>query len=154
MTDPIVKRLDLACTPAHAFDVFVNRTARWWPLGSHAVTASEGKPALAVTIEPRVGGAVYETAQDGSRHPWGEVLAFETGREIAFTWHPGGSADQATRVSVAFEDHDGGTRVTLTHSGWEVWAGEATERRGNYDSGWDMVFGQCFAGALSGKAEA
>ena len=143
--DPIVKTLNLPCAAAHAFDVFVARIATWWPLDGHVASAKFGKPALAVTIEPRVGGAVYETMYDGSRDEWGEVLEYEAGRKIAFTWHPGNNAENPTRVEVVFEDvAQGQSRLTLTHSGWEVWATAADERRGGYDKGWDFVLGTHF----------
>lgn len=150
MTGPIVKTVVVNASPERAFDVFVNRIAKWWPLDGHAVSASHGKPALAVVIEPRVGGAIYETMFDGTRADWGTVLVFDEGRRLAFSWHPGTNKDRPTRVEVAFEAHGAGqTEVTLTHSGWEVWAAEAPDKRRGYDSGWDHVLGECFADAAA-----
>lgn len=150
MTDAIVKTLQVPCAPERAFDIFVNRIASWWPLDGHAASAAAGKAALAVTIEPHVGGAVFETMHDGSRTDWGEVLEFEEGRKLAMTWHPGNNADNPTRVDVVFEAaSEGQTRVTLTHSGWEIWGDSAADRRENYDSGWDFVLGSCFVPAVS-----
>lgn len=143
-SEPIVKTVELGCDAAHAFDVFVNRIAVWWPM-DHAASAAAGQNALGVTIEPRVGGAVYETMHDGSRNDWGEVLEFEAGRRLAMTWHPGNNADNATQVTVDFKALEAGrTRVTLTHSGWDIWGDAAAERRDNYDNGWNFVFGQRF----------
>ena len=145
MPEPIVKTVEVNATPEEAFAIFVDRIAKWWPLDGHAVSAGAGKAALAVTIEPRVGGAVYETMYDGGRADWGKVLVFEPGRALAMTWHPGNNADNPTRVDVAFEALEAGkARVTLTHSGWEIWGADAEEKRGNYDGGWDMVLGTCF----------
>lgn len=148
MADPIVKTIDVGCDAARAFDIFVNRVAAWWPLDRHAVSAVAGKAALGATIEPRVGGAVFETMHDGTRADWGEVLVFEPGARLAMSWHPGADAGLATRVEVAFEDvGQGRCRVRLTHSGWEVRAERADAIRGNYDAGWDFVLGACFAAA-------
>ncbi|MCP4821751.1 MAG: hypothetical protein GY883_21415 [Shimia sp.] len=148
MTDPIVKVATVACDAATAFDVFARQTSSWWPLEGHAVSARDGKAALAVTIETEVGGAVYETMHDGSRAEWGEVLEYAPGRRLVITWHPGTNADTPTQVAVDFEDAgQGQCRVTLTHSGWESWAEQADEMRGNYNSGWDIVFGARFVGA-------
>lgn len=128
MTDPIVKTISVDCTPDHAFDVFVNRISRWWPLDTHAVSVAQGKPALSVVVEPKLGGAIYEVMHDGTRSDWGEVLVFEPGARLAITWHPGGGADKATRVDVEFTAvRNGQTQVTLTHSQWEVWG--ATRRK-------------------------
>ncbi len=148
MLEPISKTIDVPCDAAQAFDVFVSRIAVWWPKDGHAVSASVGMAALSVTIEPRIGGAVYETMWDGTRSDWGEVLEFELGQKLAMTWHPGNNADNPTRVDVLFETLNAAeTRVTLTHSGWEVWGDEAAARRGSYDSGWEAVFSTCFRNA-------
>lgn len=149
MTDPIIKTVIVNAAPEVAFDIFVNRIAKWWPLDGHAVSAGKGKPALAVTIEPRVGGAIYETMFDGTRADWGRVEVFEPGQKLSFTWHPGTNTDRPTRVDVSFTGHGvGRSKVTLTHSGWEIWAGDAPDKRGGYDTGWDYVLGQCFAEAV------
>lgn len=149
MTDPIVKTIDVPCSPAHAFDVFVNRISDWWPLDGHAASAAAGKAALGVTIEPRVGGKVFETMHYGGIDLWGEVLAFDPGARLSITWHPGNNKAHPTHVSVSFASLDGGkTRVTLTHSGWEAWADRAGEMRENYNTGWDFVFGERFAAML------
>lgn len=148
MSDPIVKILDLACTPAHAFDVFVHQMSRWWPLASHSVADDRAEVQPRVAVEPRVGGRVLETRADGSTSSWGEVLAFAPPGLFAMSWHPGTDPARPTRVEVRFEARGaGGTRVTLTHSGWEIWAADAPEKRGNYVGGWDFVFGQCFRAA-------
>ncbi|WP_422048000.1 SRPBCC domain-containing protein [Shimia sp.] len=153
MTAPIVKTITVNCTAQAAFDVFVRNTSRWWRLDRHAVSAQSGKPAQAVTIEPQVGGAVYETMHDGARSEWGRVLVFEPGVRFAMTWHPGSDPASPTEVSVTFEDLPGGQcRVALTHSNWENWADRADEMRGNYNGGWDHVFGTCFAQSAQGKA--
>ena len=149
MTDPIIKTIDVACTPAEAFAVFVDKISSWWPLDGHAASAAAGKAALGVTIEPHVGGAVYETMWDGGRDDWGEVLAFEPGKNFAMTWHPGNNKDNPTRVDVTFAATEAGTRVTLTHSGWEIWADEAETKRSMYDGGWDFVLGERYAGAFA-----
>lgn len=150
MVEPVVKTLELACDAAHAFEVFTTRTATWWPLDSHTVSAGADKVARGVTIEPRLGGAVYETTHDGARSDWGEVLAFEPGVRLAMSWHPGSDPGTATRVEVVFTDLPGaGARVVLTHSGWEVWAEQAAELRGNYEVGWGAVFADRYAGACA-----
>ena len=148
MIEPIVKTIEVACDPGVAFETFVNRIAKWWPLDGHAVSAASGKAALAVTIEPHVGGAVYETMYDGTRTDWGTVQTFNPPAGFSMTWHPGTNKDNPTHVAVAFEAVGAGqTRVTLTHSGWEAWKDRAGEMRANYNGGWVNVFETCFANA-------
>ncbi|MCP5036303.1 MAG: hypothetical protein GY945_01750, partial [Rhodobacteraceae bacterium] len=116
------------------------------------VSAGVGKASKSIHIEPKVGGAVYEVMYDGKRTEWGQVTRFEAGRALAMTWHPGSNADAPTHVEILFENLPGGcARVTLTHSGWEVWGARADEMRGGYDSGWDFVFAQRFGRALPGS---
>ena len=149
MSDPIVKTLDLACTPAHAFDVFVHQMARWWPLGSHSVAADRGEVQPTVAVQPHDGGHIVEPRADGSTAIWGEVLAIHPPHHFAMTWHPGTDPARPTRVELRFDPRaEGGTRVTLTHSGWEIWAADAPEKRGNYDGGWEFVFAQCYRAAV------
>ncbi len=125
--------------------------ADWWPLDTHAVSVErQGTAAPGVIVEPRIGGAVIETRADGGTAVWGRVLAYDPPRRFAMTWHPGTDPDKSTRVEVAFDTRPGGgTRVTLTHSGWEVWATEAPDKRQNYLGGWDFVFLQRFGAACA-----
>lgn len=146
ITDPVVKTIDVPCSAAEAFDVFVHHTSSWWPLSKHAVSAGAGKVAQAVTIEPQKGGAVYETMHDGTRSEWGQVLEYDPGRRLAMSWHPGTPEETATEVVVVFSAKpEGGCRVELTHSNWQAWGERASEMRGNYDGGWVHVFEECYA---------
>lgn len=145
MTDPIVKEITVPCDAQMAFDIFVHRIASWWPLDGHSASAGDGKAAQDLTIEPHVGGEMYETKHDGTRDLWGKVLEFEPGRKLATTWHPGNNKDNPTRLDVAFEAAGDGCRVTLTHSGWEAWGEKADEMRDNYNGGWEIVFTERFA---------
>ena len=148
MTDPVIKTLMVAASADRAFEVFVHRISSWWPLDGHAVSVASGKAAKSVTIEPREGGAVYETMYDGNRADWGTVLDYQPGRKLAMTWHPGTNKDNPTRLDVAFRPlDDGSCQVTLTHSGWEIWADRADDMRGSYDKGWDNVCAR-FCGAV------
>lgn len=148
MTEPVIKIIEVGCDAAKAFDVFVRQTSTWWPLGGHSVSAGSGEVAQALTIEPIVGGAIYETMYNGERTEWGKVQKFEVGRVLAMTWHPGNNADMPTKVEVIFEDQPGGrAKVTLTHSGWEIWGEKADDMRDGYNGGWVLVFETQFANA-------
>jgi uncharacterized protein YndB with AHSA1/START domain len=62
------------------------------------------------------------------------------------TWHPGRAASTAQRLEVRFDEHDGGTRVTLVHSGWHALGADAAEVRQGYVAGWALVFDERFGG--------
>ena len=86
-----------------------------------------------------------ECAPDGSKYVWGEVLAFERGRRIRFSWHPGREPASAQWIEVTFVAAAGGSRVTLTHGGWEALGEIGPLLRQEYVPGWRLVFGQRFA---------
>lgn len=148
MIDPIVKTIEVGCTSAKAFDIFVKNTSSWWPLDRHTVSAGDGKTARSVVIEPNVDGSIYEIKSDGARCEWGRILECEPAKKLAMTWHPGQSSDKVTRVEVKFEDLPGGrSKVTLTHSDWDVLGDMAQAQRDGYASGWVAVFDDRFANA-------
>ncbi len=86
-----------------------------------------------------------ECAPDGSLHVWGEVLAVEPGRRIRFSWHPGRDPASAQWIDVTFVGVGGGSRVTLTHGGWETLGEIGPLLRQEYVPGWRLVFGRRFA---------
>jgi len=96
-------------------------------------------------MEGRAGGRIYETLDDGSQADWGTVVRWDPPASLAFTWHPGRSADTAQQVTVSFEAVAGGTRLDLVHRGWELLGERAQELRESYDSGWDYVLGKYLA---------
>lgn len=119
-----------------AFRIFTDEIASWWPLATKSVGQAE---AVDLTIEPRVGGRVYESVRSGEVHDWGEVLAWDPPRRLVFTWHPGRGAETGQEVEVTFAAAGEDTRVELEHRGWDrlVAAGEAIPE--HYESGWDEV---------------
>lgn len=150
---PIVKTLVVGRPPGPAFRAFTEEMGAWWPLATHSrARDAAGERAVGVTMEPRVGGRIFETLQDGRELDWGEVLAWEPGRRVEFSWQLGMPPDQATHVSVRFEDHDAGSsRVTLTHSHWERLGDAGLTRRESYDQGWVTVFEHGFGGYAGGR---
>ena len=94
-----------------------------------------------MTIEPRVGGRVFETLHDGRELEWGEVSAFEPGALFAVRWRLGRPVEETTDVSVRFEATSAEScRVTLTHENWERMGDEAAKLRDAYNGGWVKVF--------------
>lgn len=150
MTEPIVKTLEVPCDAQQAFDIFVNQVAGWWPLSKNTVSAMSGGVAKSVTIEPRVGGRVYEIGPDDTEHHWGTVTAYEPGRRLTLDWHINSTADEATEVDVVFSAINAKrTRVQLTHHRWEALGDRADQTREGYNSGWVGVFDEAYAAACA-----
>lgn len=147
MVEPIRKSIEVSCDPATAFAIFTDRIASWWPLDRHSVSAMRGGVARSIVLEPRLGGQIYEITAEGGREDWARVTAFEPGRRLGLAWHVMAPESQATQVEILFSPGGKGTRVELTHRGWESIGADAAARRGSYENGWVHVFERCFAQA-------
>jgi hypothetical protein len=142
---PVVKTIEVRRSAVDAFRIFTEEMSAWWPLGTHALSPENGAKAVAVIVEPRVGGRVIECADDGRQFHWGDVLIFEPGRRFAMTWQLGRVREKSGEVEVLFAPiNETSCRVTLTHTGWERMDDGARLREG-YDIGWAGVFENAFA---------
>lgn len=82
--------------------------AKWWGEG--------------VTIEPFVGGKFNEPWHDNQGHKGivlGTVTSMDAGERIQLDWRSA-SWTKSTRVEIMLYDEAGGTRLTLQHSGWDI----------------------------------
>ncbi|HEX4884679.1 MAG TPA: SRPBCC domain-containing protein [Casimicrobiaceae bacterium] len=148
---PIVVDLVVGCTPVAAFDYFTRDIGRWWPLASHSVGGEHAKD---VRFEPHVGGRIVETIEGGTECVWGTVETWQPGERLRFSWHPGREPATAQWVEVTFAPNPTGTRVTLTHGGWERYGERAGDARTNYLSGWAVVVRERYADYCDGGADA
>jgi hypothetical protein len=120
MTDAVIEPLrfvfDVACPLAHAFEVWTGRIGQWWP-ADHTVTGENG---LAVSLERRVGGRIFERTAAGTEFDWGEVTVWEPPTRLEYLWHLRRDRRDATEVEIRFIDQgDATTRIEIEHRGWE-----------------------------------
>jgi uncharacterized protein YndB with AHSA1/START domain len=141
-TDAVTTSVLVPLAPDGAFELFVDRFDTWWPKDSHHIADAD---AADVILEPHQGGRWYERAEDGAECDWGRVLEIEHPSRILLAWQltPEWKFDpdraKATHVEVTFDAEEGrGTRVTLTHSGFEVHGepGAAMRESVGGDGGW------------------
>jgi uncharacterized protein YndB with AHSA1/START domain len=66
----------------HAFKVFTEDIASWWPPEHHVLEAKLAD----MVFEPRVGGHVLDRGVDGSECRWARVLAYEPPTRVVFSW--------------------------------------------------------------------
>lgn len=152
MTEPIIKTIEVGCSKERAFGIFTEDFSAWWPKDKHSVSAMGGQPAKEVALEPKSGGAIWEVGHDGTKHNWGSVSAFDPHDRLSLLWHIGKPVEEATKVDVQFEEVASGTKVTLTHHGWEAMGDDADRMREGYNAGWVHVFETCFGGACKAVA--
>jgi uncharacterized protein YndB with AHSA1/START domain len=133
---PIELAFAVACRPADAFQLWTRRTSLWWPK-THTVTRH---PRLEVQFEPRVGGRIVERTPEGDEHLWGEITVWEPPRRLAYRWHLRQDEADATDVEVRFDEAtEGGTKVTIVHSGWERLGDRGSGLRDRNHIGWSGV---------------
>ena len=133
MIEPLKVAFEVRCSTAHAFDVWTARIDRWWP-ADHSVS---GEPGLAVVLEPRVGGRIFERTSAGVEHDWGWVTAWEPPRRLVYQWHLRRDRRDATEVEIRFEPvAEDVTRVEIEHRAWERLGADGPRWREANAGGW------------------
>jgi uncharacterized protein YndB with AHSA1/START domain len=133
---PVRKAVRVAWKPDEAFRRFTSGIAAWWPLRTHSVM---GDKAATVVFEERVGGRIYERAENGEESTWGTVVAWEPPDRVAFTWHPGRDPHKPSDIEIRFFPDGDGSRLELVHAGWESFGPIAAKARRGYGLGWEYV---------------
>jgi len=134
--EPVQRSVTVSWDVDAAFRRFTAEIGRWWPLRTHSV--SEGNSDTCV-FEGHAGGRIYEVARDGKQHDWGKVLEWDPPRRVKFTWHPGREVSTAGWVELRFTPVADGTRLDLTHGGWENFGQGVEKARRGYRMGWGYV---------------
>ena len=138
---PLHKTTTVPLSPQDAFDLFMEDLDQWWPKDRHASDLN-----AKLFVEPFKNGTIVEVLPNGIRNVWGRIIAWEPGQYMAFTWFPNVSEDEATVVAVSFKLTQDGTKLDLTHGGFDVLGDTADAVSTSYLLGWDLVLGSyCFA---------
>lgn len=146
MKTPIEKSVTVPLSPQDAFDLFTENMDTWWPGENHSVSAQKNVEFKNIRFPKHVGEDIVEQDANDDTHIWGSIIAYHPGKYLAFHWHPGRPADQATVVTVTFTQSAQGTRCDLTHGGFDILGPEADAVSTSYLNGWDLVLG-CFCSA-------
>jgi uncharacterized protein YndB with AHSA1/START domain len=131
--DTVVRKEIVVEAPiARAFSVFTERFGDIKPREHNLL----GTRIIETTFEPRVGGHIYDRAEDGSECRWARILAYEPPTRVVFSWDIGPTwqletdSANASEVEVRFVAEDTNrTRVELEH--------RHIDRHG---PGWDAVY--------------
>jgi len=129
--EPLRIDQDLACAPEHAFRSWTERFGTWWP-PSHTVS---GEPE-AIVLEPQAGGRIYERTPAGDEVDWGWITDWDPPHRLTYRWHLRRDAADATDVDIRFVPITGGTRMEITHTGWERLGADAETWRDANRGGW------------------
>lgn len=97
--EPVEQSVHVDCTPAEAFELFTGRFAEWWP-----------------AVEDR-------------KLQLGTILEWDPPNRVKFAWPSFTPGGQEQTVDVRFIEDAGGTRVNITHEGWQRAAAPACAAR-------------------------
>ena len=131
--EALVVELEVKASPEHAFAVWTERVNSWWPTSHTMTTGGE------VVLEPYPGGRIFERANDGTEHDWGEIVAWEPPHRLACVWHLFFDRSEATDLEVCFEPIAVGTKVVIRQTGWERLAAAGAERRARTSAAWSEI---------------
>jgi uncharacterized protein YndB with AHSA1/START domain len=104
-------------------------------------SAPEGFDVGAAEVDLRVGGAyrIRMNAPDGSIHTaYGTYREITRPERLVYSWQWEDSPDSAigeTLVTIELREADGGTELTLTHTGFP-----SEDTRSSHDEGWTSCF--------------
>jgi uncharacterized protein YndB with AHSA1/START domain len=142
--DTVVRKEIVVEAPIErAFSVFTDRFGEIKPREHNLLDA----PITETTFEPRVGGHIYDRAEDGSECHWARILAYEPPTRVVFSWDIGPTWQietdpaNASEVEVRFvSEGTDRTRVVLEHRhidrhgpGWD-----AVHKGVDGDDGWPL----------------
>ncbi len=142
---PIRRQVLVGGDPADAYRLWIDDIGAWWPVNGFSCFGAGAGVAFA-------GQSIVETAPDGRKTRWAEVVSAEPGSRLELKWHPGRDAAESTRVVISFVGvPQAGTLITLDHDGWEGWPNPGAARA-DYRAGWRKVMARLadYAGSPGG----
>jgi uncharacterized protein YndB with AHSA1/START domain len=139
-----------------AFMVFTERFGDFKPLEHNLL----GAPITETVFEPRVGGNIYDRAEDGSECRWARILAYDPPDLVVFSWDISPrwqletDPELTSEVEVRFfAETPQRTRVELEHRhidrhgpGWQ-----AVREGVDEDEGWPLYLAQYAALFTEGR---
>ena len=150
---PVRKEVLVKTSPEHAFKVFA--AGDWFPPHHTIIRNSKRKQ---LVIEPRADGGWYESAEDGSRHDWGKVLAWDPPRRMVLGWQLNGyfqyDTSAMTELEINFVPEGESTRVKLEHRGFERYgdSGQSLHDSVGSPEGWSGILQKFAEAAVPGSA--
>jgi uncharacterized protein YndB with AHSA1/START domain len=131
----VLATVDIAVPPERVFRALTtDEIVRWW--GSDDLYRT-----TAYTADLRVGGRWRADGKGADGAPFfveGEFLEIDPPRTLVQTWRPAWEPDApTTTIRYRLDPIDGGTRVTLRHTGFA----DRRDSCGGHASGWQRVLG-------------
>jgi uncharacterized protein YndB with AHSA1/START domain len=111
----VLARVDIAATPERVFRALTTEElTRWWG-------ADDMYRTTAFSMDLRPGGRWRSEGKGADGHAFhveGEVVEVDPPRRLVQTWKPSWEPGPATTITYTLDAVDGGTRVTVRHTGF------------------------------------
>lgn len=125
----VIVSLRIEAPPQTVFEAFTQDIAAWWRPNPLFALTPRGDGDL--RFEGEQGGRLVTVLPNGATFEIGRILLWSPPHALRFTWRQASfAADQITYVEVRFEAAGEGTRVSVTHSGWDALPPEHAARHG------------------------
>ncbi len=147
--DAVTVSIEVAVTRATAFEVFTEDLDAWWQRGPRYRFLAPHEGVL--RLEPGVGGRLLHARDDAGDDVFevGRVRVWDPPHRLVLAWRlPNFAAHQTTEVEIRFEVVGDGTRVTLTHRGWDGIPSDHPARHGQVDRAFVLFKGRWWADVL------
>ena len=127
----LTKTIYIKAPPERVWTYLVepDKLARWFHEGDRKLEAGQDYALL----------SEHEDKED-RRLCWGRVLVSEPPKRLVYTFTHASMNGQESQVEWRLVPAFGGTQVTLIHSGFEDYEGDALGILSNLDKGWDDHF--------------
>ena len=132
MTDlKITKTVFLKAPAAHVWKFLTeaDRLAEWFHRGGGDLVAKGEYSLLTNTL-----------GKEGTKMCWGKVVEFDPPRRLVHSFTHNHLKGVETLCSWTLTEAEGGTVLTLEHTGWEKVGDGAFAMAANHDKGWDEHF--------------
>jgi uncharacterized protein YndB with AHSA1/START domain len=129
----IEQSYEIAAPIETVFDALVNKVSVWWrPPYVHRPETKQ------LSLEPRLGGRLYEDWGDGDGLVLGFVTTLKRPEELRVAGSIGMRGPVSGEVHFVLTDQNGGTTVDLSHQALGV---IDEENEANYRGGWQELIG-------------
>ena len=128
--------VEIKASPEKVWNLLTHDIQLWWPAHFHS-----SEDTKRFTLEPRVGGMIFEDQGDGNGVLWGTILQFDAGKRLQFkgTLFPdyGGPGDY--HLSIALKPTDDGCLLKVDYA----LCGYITDENAkSLETGWKELFGE------------
>jgi len=129
MPSQVIVALRVRASPERTFTAFTRDIGLWWrPSRFFAFTPRS--PGV-LSFDGGEGGRLIETREGGKVFEVGKIKVWAPFERVVFGWRQASfSPDQATEVEVRFEAVGEGTRISVTHTGWDSVPSEHVAKHG------------------------